>query len=256
MKPTSKFILWLTFLACLATFGWSWLSGGIVHELLGSHLDAAERVDRLKDYFANLGSAAPFVYVLFVVVEVVVAPIPGLMLYAPGGIIFGPVLGGSLSLFGNMIGAGIACTMTRTLGNSWLTRFFDPDKLDRSQSALASRGAVLIFLLRINPLTSSDIVSYAAGFSRIPIWQVVVATGLGMAPLCYVQAWLAESLMTAYPNLIYPMLAACLIYLVLVVVIVKKMIHPPAGKLNQGEGVALPDMAAIQPDQTALGGEG
>ena len=46
-------------------------------------------------------------------VEVVVAPIPGTMLYAPGGVIFGGFLGGLLSLAGNVIGAGIACRLMR-----------------------------------------------------------------------------------------------------------------------------------------------
>lgn len=229
MNTTGKLLIWLTFLAFLAMLSWSWFSGGIVQQLLGGQHDAATRIEYLKQYLASFGSAAPLVYVLFVVVEVVVAPIPGLMLYAPGGIVFGPALGGSLSLIGNIIGAGIASLLTRSLGAGWLTKFFDAPKLERSQHAIEKRGAFLIFLLRLNPLTSSDIVSYAAGFSRIPIWQIMLATGLGMAPLCYLQAWLAESLITAFPGLIYPLLIACVIYVVLVVIVVRRMFQPASG---------------------------
>lgn len=229
MNTTGKLLIWLTLLAFLAMLSWSWFSGGIVQQLLGGQHDAATRIEYLKQYLASFGSAAPLVYVLFVVVEVVVAPIPGLMLYAPGGIVFGPALGGSLSLIGNIIGAGIASLLTRSLGAGWLTKFFDAPKLERSQHAIEKRGAFLIFLLRLNPLTSSDIVSYAAGFSRIPIWQIMLATGLGMAPLCYLQAWLAESLITAFPGLIYPLLIACVIYVVLVVIVVRRMFQPASG---------------------------
>jgi uncharacterized membrane protein YdjX (TVP38/TMEM64 family) len=215
----------LILLSLLLLIGWSWQTEGIVYDLFGGDADAATRVDRLKQYFLRFGAFAPLVYVLFVVVEVVVAPIPGLMLYAPGGIVFGPALGGTLSLIGNILGAGIACAVTRSLGNNWLTRFFEPDKLERVQHEIETRGALLIFLLRLNPLTSSDVVSYAAGLTRIPIWKVMLVTGCGMAPLCFAQAWLAENLITAFPGLIYPLLVACGVYMICVVVVVRRILR-------------------------------
>lgn len=212
-------------LSLLLLIGWSWLGQGIVYDLFGGDADATTRVERLKQYFLSFGAFAPLVYVLFVVVEVVVAPIPGLMLYAPGGVVFGPLLGGTLSLIGNVLGAGIACAVTRSLGNHWLARFFEPDKLERVQQAIETRGAWLIFLLRLNPLTSSDVVSYAAGLTRISIWKVMLVTGAGLAPLCFAQAWLAESLMTAFPALIYPLLIACGVYAICVVLVVRRVLR-------------------------------
>ena len=52
----------------------------------------------------------------------------------------------------------------------------------------------------------------------------MVATALGMAPLCFAQAWLAGELLTAIPELTYPLVAACVLYLVFVVVVLKKML--------------------------------
>ena len=49
-------------------------------------------------------------------------------------------------------------------------------------------------------------------------------TALGMAPLCFAQAWLAGELLTAIPELTYPLVAACVLYLVFVVVVLKKML--------------------------------
>ena len=228
MNSVRKRLPLLILLVLSASLLWSWTSRGIVYELFGGTGTAADRVERLKQYFESFGSAGPLVYVLFVIVEVVIAPIPGLMLYAPGGIVFGPLYGGSLSLVGNIIGAGIACSVTRTLGNSWLSRFFAADKLERIQSEIESRGSLLIFLLRLNPLTSSDIVSYAAWFTRMPVWKVMLATGCGMAPLCFAQAWLAENLITAFPGLIYPLVLACLAYVVAVIVVVRKIVTTSA----------------------------
>lgn len=201
----------------------SWQSDGIVFDLVRSDQDAAWKVQRLQQFFEACGPLAPIVYVAFVTVEVVVAPIPGLMLYAPGGVVFGGFPGGLLSLTGNVLGAGIACGITRSIGPSWLTQLFPEDSLEKAQTQLERRGSWLIFLLRVNPLTSSDLVSYAAGFTRIPIWKVMLATMFGMAPLCFAQAWLAESLFVAYPWLLYPLLIAGAVYVVAIAVVIRRL---------------------------------
>ena len=78
---------------------------------------------------------------------------------------------------------------TQSLGNEWMRRFFSEHKIASIQERLERHGVWLIFLLRVNPLTSSDLVSYAAGLTRIPIWKVMTATAFGMAPLCFAQAY-------------------------------------------------------------------
>jgi uncharacterized membrane protein YdjX (TVP38/TMEM64 family) len=220
---TQRLLFWSGFAVVLALIGWSWLRGGIVFDLLASELSAAEKVERLRRFFEQFGVLAPLVYFVFVTIEVVIAPLPGLMLYAPGGILFGGFLGGLIALLGNVAGAGIACAVTRSFGDSWLARLVPSDSLERVQRTLERRGSWLIFLLRLNPLTSSDLVSYAAGFTRIPIWKVMVATLAGMAPLCFAQSFLAESVLTAIPQLLYPLLVACAIYAATVCVVVRRL---------------------------------
>lgn len=201
----------------------SWQSKGVVFDLVRTDQTAAWKVEQLQHFFEACGPLAPIVYVAFVTIEVVVAPIPGLMLYAPGGVVFGGFGGGMLSLTGNVLGAGIACSIARTVGSNWLTRLFSADSLEKVQQELDRRGSWLIFLLRVNPLTSSDLVSYAAGFTRISIWKVMFATMFGMAPLCFAQAWLAESLFVAYPQLLYPLLAAGAVYVFVIVVVIRRL---------------------------------
>ena len=173
----------------------------------------------LRDYLATWGSLGPIVYVLLVVVEVLVAPIPGTLLYAPGGAIFGGFLGGSLSLAGNVIGAGLACVIARFWGEP-IARSFDSGRLRSIRDALAARGLWLILLLRINPLTSSDLVSYAAGLVGVPVWKVIVGTLVGMAPLCYAQAYLADRLFRVLPASGLAIVVLALAYVAAVVWIV------------------------------------
>ncbi len=212
---------WLFLGLALLWSGRSYVQGEIVFDLARSDWTAEQKVARLKGYFEEFGPWAPAAYVGFVTTEVIVAPIPGLMLYAPGGLIFGPFHGGTLALIGNILGAGIACLLARSLGGRFVEKYVDEEnQTGKLHHALHHRGAWLVFFLRLNPLTSSDLLSYAAGLTRIPVWQLMLATGAGMAPLCYAQSWLSSSLFDAFPGLIYPLVIAGIGYLLIVVIIV------------------------------------
>ena len=213
--------------------GYSWSTSGIVYDLLRPDSDATTRLAALQSFFARQGPLAPVLYVAFVIVEVVIAPIPGLLLYAPGGMLFGPWWGGTLSLIGNVLGAGLACALTRTFGETFLRRMVASSALDPIQKLLERRGGWIILALRANPLTSSDLVSYAAGFTRIRVSVVMLATGIGMAPLCYVQAYLSDSIFRAFPIMIYPLLALCLLYALAMVIMVFRSKRPVANSQQQ-----------------------
>jgi len=203
---------------------WSYATDGLVRVLLNSDATAEEKLAALRGFFAQFGWGAPLAYLIVVTVEVVVAPIPGTMLYAPGGVIFGGFWGGLLSLSGNVLGAGIACQLVRVLGGDRAERFLARSAMAPYEARLCERGAWVVFVLRVNPLTSSDLVSYAAGLTRMPIWKLMLGTLAGMAPLCFAQSYLAEGILTAFPNLVYPLIAACAVYTVVVLWIMTKIV--------------------------------
>lgn len=219
-RPIVRSLVIILVAACCLWFA---STNDTVAILFSSDLAPAEKLERLKEFFAGLGAFAPLVYVGLVTIEVVIAPLPGAMLYAPGGIIFGAFWGGALSLLGNVIGAGIACRLSRSVLGRWATGFFEAKSLQAKERAIAERGLWVIFLLRVNPLTSSDLISYAAGLTSISTWKVMLGTLLGMAPLCFAQAWLADELLTAYPNMLYPLLLACGIYAIVFVWVVVRL---------------------------------
>jgi len=104
-RMRSIFVLlpWLFLTGLVALVFASWWTNGIVAELVSSDLSSADRVVQLQQFFRRMNTWAPLAYVVFVIVEVIIAPIPGLMLYAPGGLIFGPWLGGLLAVIGNLV---------------------------------------------------------------------------------------------------------------------------------------------------------
>ena len=60
-------------------------------------------------------------------------------------------------------------------------------------------------------------VSYAAGLTHLSVWKLMLGTLAGMAPLCFAQSYLADELLTAFPLLIYPLVAACVVYGLIVI---------------------------------------
>jgi len=223
----------------LACAGWSYLQGGIVSQLASINSESADRVRTLKTFFESWGILAPVIYVLFVTVEVVVAPIPGTLLYLPGGMVFGWFWGGTLALIGNVLGAGVSCLLVRSVaGQAWTESLFTSQSLKRFQELIERRGLWIVVLLRINPLTSSDLVSYAAGFTRIRLGTLMLGTFFGMAPLCYLQALLSEELFAYFPWLVWPLLVICGIYTAVVVVVVRRLVKKQAANIP---AVEVPD---------------
>ncbi len=212
---------------------WSYAQDGIVYVLLDNSLDPGHKIERLRAAFEQWGSLAPLAYLGLVTVEVVVAPIPGTLIYLPGGLIFGGAWGGTLSLAGNVLGAGISCQLMRTIvGRRWLQSFVEGKRFLRHQVLIERHGMTIIALLRLNPLTSSDLVSYAAGVTRLRVTTVMLGTLLGMAPLCYAQAYLVAELFTALPWLLWPLVGLCIIYAGIVVVIVVKLGRAQPGDIT------------------------
>ena len=70
--------------AAVAIAAQSWAAGGLLANLLRGDLGASAKVNLLRAGFLEFGLLTPLVYVAFRIVEVVVAPIPGTLLYAPG----------------------------------------------------------------------------------------------------------------------------------------------------------------------------
>ncbi len=215
-------ILFLT--TMVAVMVWSYASGGIVAVLLGPSGDSQEKVEAIRACLNQWQAAAPLAYMMMVTMEVVVAPIPGTLLYLPGGTIFGGFWGGLLSLLGNVLGAAISCQLIRSIAGRRATEsFFEGRALAKYRALIERRGLAIIVLLRLNPLTSSDLVSYAAGLTTLRVATVAGGTFLGMAPLCFAQSYLAETLFEAFPWLVWPLLLALAVYLVTVVVVIWRL---------------------------------
>lgn len=146
-----------------------------------------ERLQRVLD---GAGTLAPLVYVVLLVVQAVVAPLPAPALAIAGGYGFGIIEGFFLTWAGSLLGGVISFGISRRFGRGFVAGSGPVERLDRF---FEEHGAVLIFVLRLIPLVSFDAISYAAGLSSIRFRGFLLATALGMAPGTFAFVYLGSS---------------------------------------------------------------
>jgi len=153
-------------------------------ELLWQLFSDRERIQRLVE---GAGVLAPAVYVLLLVVQAVVAPLPAPAVAMAGGYSFGTFEGFLLTWSGALLGGVLSFGLSRVFGRGFVATSARMERLDRY---IAAHGAILVFVLRLIPLVSFDAISYAAGLSGMSFRKFLLATALGMAPGTFVFVYL------------------------------------------------------------------
>ncbi|MGB3635060.1 MAG: TVP38/TMEM64 family protein [Rubrobacteraceae bacterium] len=135
--------------------------------------------ERIQQTVKDTGVLAPVVYVLLLVLQAVVAPLPAPALAMAGGYSFGIFEGFLLTWFGALLG-GVACFgLSRLFGRGFVAGRARMGRLDRY---VEEHGVLVVFVLRLIPLISFDAISYGAGLSSLSFVRFFLATALGMAP--------------------------------------------------------------------------
>lgn len=151
---------------------WAMGWGAPVWELFSER----ERIQRAVD---GAGAWAPAVYVVFLLAQAVVAPLPAPAVAVVGGYTFGVVEGFLLTWLGCVVGGVVSFGISRLFGRRFVVASGRLGGLDRY---VEEHGGVMIFVLRLIPLVSFDVISYAAGLSGIRFRTFLAATALGMVP--------------------------------------------------------------------------
>jgi uncharacterized membrane protein YdjX (TVP38/TMEM64 family) len=125
--------------------------------------------DELRLLVRGWGTWAPVGIVLFQLVQIVVAPLPGNALSFASGYALGvwPTL--VWLMVGVMFGATIDFLLIKLLGRRLLRYFLPPDRLAELDALILRRGTFYIFLLLLVPNPIGDWVYYLAGLTSMPL---------------------------------------------------------------------------------------
>lgn len=139
----------------------------------------------IKEFLSSSGGFAPLIYMTAMASAIIISPIPSLPLNIAAGALFGPFLGTAYSVIGALGGAVVSFTIARRLGRRAIERFakghidFCTDCSDRLLTKI-------VFLSRLLPFVSFDVVSYGAGLTKMSLKNFSLATCLGMIPLTFI----------------------------------------------------------------------
>jgi uncharacterized membrane protein YdjX (TVP38/TMEM64 family) len=92
-----------------------------------------------------------------------------------------------LIVIGAELGALIAFGLARVLGHDVLRRVFG-DRVDAGLFGSQNALTATVFASRLLPFVSFDMISYAAGLSRLHAWRFALATLAGIVPASFLLA--------------------------------------------------------------------
>lgn len=139
-------------------------------------------VEDLLAWIRGLGPWGPVLAVVLLVLETLVAPLPGMPLVAASALVYGPLMGFLISWFGAWLGALLAFALARRWLHRRVWERLNPEQRQLVRQLGERHGFALLVLARLFPLTSVDWLAYAAGVSTLPFRTYALATALGLVP--------------------------------------------------------------------------
>ncbi len=149
--------------------------------------------EELRVLVKSWGAWAPLGVVVFQMVQVVVAPLPGNVMAFAGGYALGfwPTI--VWLMLGVILGASLAFALARFFGRGFLRVFVPADVLGRFDRLLITRGTFYLFLLLLVPNPLGDWVYYLAGLSRIGFLYFLILVLIARLPSNIIECGLGAS---------------------------------------------------------------
>jgi len=150
-------------------------------------------VEELRRTVAATGPVAPLTYVLVSAVLGAVF-VPGPILAATSGVLFGPVLGLFVTLGAAVGTAVVASLIGKRAGRDSAHALLGAERADRLDRLIARRGLWAVVGQRFIPGVSDALASYAFGAFGVPLWQMAAGAFIGSVPRAFVYTSLGASI--------------------------------------------------------------
>ncbi len=138
--------------------------------------------DSVRAYISGFGVFAPLAFIFLVILQVLLAPIPGQIAGLAGGYIFGFVLGTLYSMIGLILGSFIVFLLSKKLGRPFIEKVVDKKILGKFDSLITRKGLFFLFLIYLLPALPDDAVSYIAGLTKFRIRTLMIISAIGRLP--------------------------------------------------------------------------
>jgi uncharacterized membrane protein YdjX (TVP38/TMEM64 family) len=162
----------------------------------------AVNIEDVRRWVKATGPLAPFAYIVLSAVLGAIF-VPGPILAASSGLLFGPLLGVFVTLGATVGTAVVAAFLGRRAGRESARALLGAERADRLDALIQRRGLWAVVGQRFIPGLSDALASYAFGAFGVPLWQMAVGAFIGSVPRAFVYTALGASLGNKSPVLAY-----------------------------------------------------
>ena len=141
----------------------------------------------------SLGGFAALVLIGIALVHVIV-PFPAEFPTAAAGFVLGFGWAFPLMVFAWTVSCVAAYGLARVVGPPVLDRLVGRERMAATDRLIARGGWPILLFGRLIPIVPYNLVSFAAGATRVPLWRFTWTTAVGVAPLTGLTALLGARL--------------------------------------------------------------
>ncbi len=154
---------------------YSYFKEGIVYQISDVNLEG------VKNFINSFGNFSWIIYVLTLIL-ISIFPVPSTIINVAGSLSFGPLNAVFLTLIGAVLGNSIDYFIARRYGYEHIKQIINEKRREKFDDYSKKYGYLVLFILRLNPLTSTDIFSYLSGLIGMPFKKFLLSTIFGILP--------------------------------------------------------------------------
>lgn len=156
--------------------------------------DLLTNFQQLRHYLESFGWWGYGVFILLSIV-VAVFMLPGQLLAIVGGIIYGGVVGGALTVIGASVGATISFIIGKYVARDYVVKKFQHNEVFKKiEHGVAENGVSFLIFTRLVPIFPYAIQSYAYALTPMTVRKFSVISFLTMLPASFIYAFMASEI--------------------------------------------------------------
>ena len=142
-----------------------------------------------REKIGSYGAFGQVIFVLLVLLQVILAVIPGGPFELAGGYAFGAVRGTLLSILGCSLGSMSVFLLVRKYGHAFIRLFVSDKSLESVRFIAESKKVkILMAICFIIPGTPKDVLSYVAGLTDLSLFEWFMICTVGRLPGIFLTA--------------------------------------------------------------------
>ncbi|WP_339239548.1 TVP38/TMEM64 family protein [Paenibacillus sp. FSL R5-0517] len=140
-------------------------------------------MDNFREYIHSTGHWGPIMFILFQILQIVVAPIPGEVVQVAGGYIYGTAIGSLYTTIGLILGSAIAFYFTRFIGRAYISRLLQK-KNYKWMSFIhdEKKFSAFLFIFFVIPGLPKDMLVFVAALTSIRSFKFFMILIIGRLP--------------------------------------------------------------------------